>query len=68
MRRDVDPAQLVGATEIGARLDVDRKTVHLWRSRHDDFPEPVATIERTMVWYWPDVERWARKTGRIDRR
>lgn len=63
--RRIDPAELVGATEIGERLGVDRKTVHLWRRRHPKFPKPVATIERTLVWVWADVATWAEATGRL---
>jgi hypothetical protein len=28
-------------------------------------PELVARLTRAMVWAWPDVEAWARKTGRL---
>lgn len=55
----------MGAAEIADRLDVARQMVHLWRQRHDDFPEPVATLRQAMVWYWPDVEKWAKATGRL---
>ena len=62
----VDPDQLVGATEIAERLGVDRKTVSQWRQRGTDgFPAPVATLRQANVWAWPDVEAWARSTGRL---
>lgn len=61
----LDPAQLVGAAEIAARLGVGRQMVHQWRQRHEDFPEPVARLEQALVWHWPDVEAWARRTGRL---
>lgn len=64
-RVQVDPEDLVGAAEIAKRLDVLRDTVHLWRRRHDDFPKPVAELEQALVWNWPDVEAWARATGRL---
>ncbi len=58
--------QLVGAAEVAQRLGVGRpQVVHDWRRRHPDFPEPVAVLKQAMVWHWPDVERWARKTGRL---
>jgi hypothetical protein len=38
-----------------------------WRRRHADFPQP-AKQEAALIWAWPDVERWARKTGRLPRR
>ena len=57
--------QLVGAAEIADRLGVQRpQVVHSWRARHNDFPAPVAQLRTALVWYWPDVERWARATGR----
>jgi len=61
----VDPADLVGAAEIASRLGVVRETVHLWRRRAIDFPEPIAKLERVLVWNWPDVEHWAKATGRL---
>jgi hypothetical protein len=61
-------AQLVGATEIAERLGLALpQTVHLWRSRHPDFPAPIAALKMGLVWYWPDVENWAKKTGRLTR-
>lgn len=66
MGRKIDADHLVGATEIAERLGVARaQTVHVWRGRHPDFPEPVATLQTAMVWYWPDIETWARRTGRL---
>ena len=40
------------------------QTVHDWRRRHADFPKPIAVLTMGMVWHWPDVEAWARRTGR----
>lgn len=58
--------QLVGAEEIAVRLGLTRyQRVHELRRRHEGFPEPVAQLKRAMVWYWPDVERWAKATGRL---
>lgn len=60
---DVD--LLVGAEEIPARLGLRRyQRAYEFRSRHEDFAEPLVRLKRTMVRYWPDVERWARSTGR----
>ena len=55
---------LVGAAEIADRLGVDARTIHQWRRRHEDFPEPVARLSQAMVWAWPDVAAWAQSTGR----
>jgi hypothetical protein len=63
--RKVDVGELVGAAEIAVRLGVARQMVHTWRQRHVDFPQPVATVTNTLIWAWPDVERWAKSTGRL---
>ncbi|MDQ1423674.1 MAG: prophage regulatory protein [Acidimicrobiaceae bacterium] len=57
---------LVGTAEIAERLNLSHaETVHNWRHRYADFPEPVAKLRQALVWNWPDVEAWARRTGRI---
>jgi hypothetical protein len=66
VRRKVDVDQIVGAAEIAARLGLALpQTVHDWRRRHPGFPAPVAILKMGMVWNWPDVERWAKQTGRL---
>ena len=66
MGKKVDVDDLVGAAEIADRLGLARSTVvHDWRYRHPDFPKPVAQLRTAMVWAWPDIEAWAKKTGRI---
>ena len=66
MRRHVDVEDLVGAHEIAERLGVARpQVVHEWRKRYDDFPSPVATLTAALIWDWAEVERWARRTGRL---
>lgn len=61
---DID--QLVGAAEIADRLGLTRyQRVHELRRRHDDFPPPIAHLRQALIWYWPDVERWAKMTGRL---
>lgn len=65
MARRIDPDLLVGAAEIADRLGVKRpQVVHDWRRRHPEFPKPVASLKTALIWYWPDVEAWARSTGR----
>jgi hypothetical protein len=67
MGRQVDVSDLVGAAEIAERLGLAHpESVHVWRRRYDDFPEPVAHLKRAHVWAWPDVEKWARHTGRLE--
>jgi hypothetical protein len=64
--RRVDAELLVGASEIARRLKVRRpQVVHTWRRRFVDFPQPVARLELGLVWYWPDVRTWAKRTGRL---
>lgn len=63
--RKVEPEHLVGAAEIAARLGIRQPhTIHSWRRRYSDFPDPIAHLKTAMIWYWPDVEAWARATGR----
>lgn len=65
--RRVDVDELVGAAEIASRLGVKRlQVVHDWRRRHERFPSPVTIVSRTLIWFWPDVRRWAVQTGRLD--
>lgn len=64
--RLVDADLLVGSLEIAQRLGVKRhQVVHEWRRRDPGFPPPLATLSRSLIWYWPDVEAWARSTGRL---
>lgn len=58
-------SDLVGASEIADRLGLSHsETVHQYRRRYDDFPDPVAELAQGFVWAWPDVEKWAERTGR----
>ncbi len=67
MGRKIDAADLVGAAEIAERLGLShRESVHTLRRRHQDFPQPVAELRQAKIWVWPDVEKWARDTGRLD--
>lgn len=66
MGRKVDLDDLVDAVEIARRLSVKRpQVVHDWRRRHDDFPLPVLHIANVHIWLWPDVQAWAKATGRL---
>jgi len=58
-------ADLVGAAEISSRLGCTKNVVHEWERRHQDFPRPIARLTMGKIWYWPNVEAWARSTGRI---
>lgn len=65
--RSLRPEDLVGAKEIATRLGVASgpRAVHNWRARYSDFPPPVAMLDMGLIWNWPDVEKWARNTGRL---
>ena len=67
MGRKVDVDALVGTHEIAERLGLaSPEVVYSWRRRHrGQFPEPIARLRIGFVWNWPDVEAWARKTGRL---
>jgi len=56
---------LVGAEEIADRLGYAHiQSIGVLRQRYESFPQPVAKSGRVMIWAWPDVEAWARATGR----
>lgn len=56
----------MGAGEIVERLGIaSTSLVHDWIRRYDDFPDPIARLKSGNVWLWPDVESWARRTGRL---
>lgn len=58
--------ELVGTREIADRLGISHpETIHSWRRRYDDFPEPIGQLSGVFVWAWPDVEKWAKSTGRL---
>jgi hypothetical protein len=62
----VDADSLVGAKEIADRLGLkSTQGVHNWRRRDPDFPRPVADLDMGLVWSWPDVEAWAKRSGRL---
>ena len=65
-RRRVYADDLVGAAEIAERLGLAQvQTVHLWRRRYEDFPQPIAQLRQALIWSWPEVADWASRTGRI---
>lgn len=69
MARIVDPKNLVGAHEIAERLGLAfPNSVHSWRRRHKDFPEPVAKLSVGLIWDWAQVKEWSdsrqARTGR----
>jgi hypothetical protein len=66
MGRWIDTDDLVSAAQIAERLGVKQgRLIHEWRYRDLGFPDPVADLGQTLVWSWPEVEAWARSTGRL---
>jgi len=62
----VNVDDLVGAAEIADRLGIAYvETIHNWRRRYPDFPPPIAKLRQALIWSWPDVEAWAKATGRL---
>lgn len=55
----------VGVVDIAERLGVKRQTVAMWNLR-GLLPPPEWMVSKAPCWNWPDVERWARETGRLD--
>lgn len=62
MGKRVNVSDLVDAAAIAERFGFSRpQTVHNWRARHADFPQPIATFGKAVIWNWPDVEAWAKR-------
>jgi len=66
-RKVVNVADLVAVEQIAERLDLKQASlVHDWiRRGTNGFPEPIAKLGSIRIWAWPDVEKWARSTGRL---
>lgn len=60
----VDTSDLVTAIGIARRAGVGQAAVWNWAKRHDDFPKPVFSEDRTNLWRWSQVKKWLEKTGR----
>lgn len=61
------PTDIVGPMEIAERLGTRRQTVAVWKAR-GLLPEPWRIVSGVPMWEWRDIERWARKTGRLSPR
>lgn len=62
----IRPGDLAGRVELAQRLGVGNNTISQWTMRYDDFPKPVAVLERGQIWCWSEVRAWAKKNGRPD--
>lgn len=61
MLRDVD---LMGLKEIAELLDVSIQRAHQLAAANG-FPEPLGETSAGRVWRRADVEKWAKRTGRL---
>jgi predicted DNA-binding transcriptional regulator AlpA len=55
---------LVGTAEIAVMLGVTRERVRQLYSA-EGFPKPVARLSAGLIWERADIERWARRDGRL---
>jgi hypothetical protein len=64
--RVVRVGDLVGAAEVANRLGLKHtQSVSVLKQRHESFPQAVMQLAKAYVWNWPDIEAWARETGRL---
>ena len=56
-------AEPVGLSDIARRLGVAQQTAKQWKLR-GLLPEPKWTVGGRPAWDWPQIEKWAKKTGR----
>ena len=64
--RSVEVEDLIDAQGIADRLGLaQRQTINSWIARYPDFPAPLGTWGGARIWEWPQVEAWARATGRL---
>jgi glutathione-regulated potassium-efflux system ancillary protein KefG len=64
---------LIDAQGIAMLLGLaQRNTISAYQRRYPDMPRPIVNLgpKRTRLWLRPEIEAWARRTGRLpdDRR
>jgi glutathione-regulated potassium-efflux system ancillary protein KefG len=63
----VNSDDLIGAAEVAQILGLSHhNSVSTYLRRYEDFPRPVVDLSRSRIRLWlrPEVEKWARRTGR----
>ena len=68
MPPNVDIEDLIDANGIAELLGLaQRNTVSLYQKRYPDMPRPVIDLGpgRPRLWLRPELEEWARETGRL---
>lgn len=60
-----DLHDLVGVTDIAMIAGVSKAAVSNWSLRHDDFPEPLAVVSKSIPLYSRrEITEWLALTGR----
>jgi chromosome partitioning protein len=57
--------ELVGMYEVAKMFGVSKQVISNWRTRHDDFPEPLATLAMGSIFSRNDLRRWGRSNGKL---
>jgi hypothetical protein len=57
--------ELVTIGDVAAIAGVPVDTVQKWRTRHADFPAPIAETLRTRIYLRREVVGWLGRTGRL---
>jgi len=55
---------LISIGDIAKMAGVDDNTVHHWKYRYKDFPEPVSSPTAGDLYRRGEIKAWLRKTGR----
>lgn len=57
--RWVKLGDIIAAEEVAQMIGLShRNSVYLYRARYDDFPQPILTHGRCLLWLSGDVEAW----------
>jgi prophage regulatory protein len=57
---------VVSTHEIAEMLGVSRQRVDEIARTHAEFPKPIAKLRAGRIWRRADIEKWAKKTGRLE--
>ena len=59
MARKIDPADLIGPTEVAPIIGLTNpRGVSVYRRRHSDFPVPIVEKEQCVLWLRSEIEAW----------
>lgn len=57
--------ELVAVAEIAQMLGVSKQRVYQLLEEDDTFPKPAERLTVGRIWRRADVEKWAKRTGRV---